>query len=99
VLIALSQKQGILPLWLVDKSTYSQISEHDTVSTLNLAAVMDGSSNSDRVILQVRNPQGEVREVECGHTLSSDQVEWLRAGSALNWIGETARRRGLEQGI
>ena len=45
-------------------------------------------------MLRVSRPSGEVMEVETRHTLSADQVEWLRAGSALNWIGAQARRAG-----
>jgi homoaconitase len=44
--------------------------------------------------LQVTRPTGEKYEVRARHTMSKDQVEWLRAGSALNWIGEQARRTG-----
>ena len=88
------KKQGVLPLWLVDKSAYSNISAHDKVQTVGMADILSGASTSDRVMLKVTSPDGEVREVECRHTLSTDQVEWLRTGSALNWIGEVARQRG-----
>jgi aconitase A len=88
------KKQGVLPLWLNDKSAYADISAHDKVQTVGMAAILDGSSTTDKVVLKVTKPNGEVREVECRHTLSTDQVEWLRAGSALNWIGEVARQRG-----
>lgn len=87
------KKQGILPLWLADKASYADISAHDRVQTVGLEAIMDGSATSDKVVLRVTKPSGEVKEVECRHTLSTDQVEWLRAGSALNWIGEVARQR------
>ena len=86
------KKQGILPLWLSDKSSYVDISAHDKVQTIGMENVLNGSSTSDKIVLRVTKPSGEVKEVECRHTLSTDQVEWLRAGSALNWIGELARR-------
>lgn len=88
------KKQGILPLWFLDKSDYSKISAHDKVTTQGLDQVMNGSSGSDVVVLQVEKPSGEKIEVKTRHTLSADQVEWLRAGSALNWIGEQARIAG-----
>jgi len=87
------KKQGVLPLWLVDKSSYSLISAHDQVSTVGLKDVLNGVASSDRIMLRVKRPSGEVVEVETRHTLSTDQIEWLRAGSALNWIGEQARKR------
>lgn len=88
------KKQGILPLWLMDKSSYSDISAHDKVQTVGMADILAGKSTTDKVVLKVTKPDGSVKEVECRHTLSTDQVEWLRAGSALNWIGEVARQRG-----
>jgi len=94
-----AQKQGILPLWLLDKSAYSQISSLDRVQTIGLTSVLDSTAIDDRIKLRVIKPSGEVVEVECRHTLSSDQVEWLRAGTALNWIGEQARRRAPAEGV
>lgn len=85
------KKQGVLPLWLVDKADYAKIQAGDMVSTRGLKGVLDGTSEGDRVVLEVTR-DGKTEEVECRHTLSKDQVEWLRAGSALNWIGETAKR-------
>lgn len=46
------------------------------------------------VKIVVEKPSGEKVEIEARHTLSKDQIEWLRAGSALNWIGEQARKAG-----
>ncbi|KAK6906444.1 aconitate hydratase, mitochondrial [Kwoniella mangroviensis CBS 8886] len=88
------KKQGILPLWFVDKSDYSKISSHDKVSTQGLANIMAGTSTSDIVVLRVEKPSGQVVEVKTRHTLSADQIEWLRFGSALNYIGAKAREAG-----
>lgn len=79
------QKQGILPLWFTDKADYSRIGSGDIVETLGLEDLMDG--NEDAVIkLRVTNLKGEVLEILTRHTMSSDQVKWLKAGSALNFI-------------
>ena len=86
------KKQGILPLWLSDKASYDSISAHDKVQTVGLASVLDGTSTSDKITLRVTKPSGDVVDVECRHTLSTDQIEWLRAGSALNYIGQMARQ-------
>ncbi|ORY21158.1 putative aconitate hydratase [Naematelia encephala] len=92
------KKQGILPLWISDKADYPKISAHDHVETIGLKDVLEGTATSDKIILRVTKPDGTTVEVEARHTLSADQVEWLRAGSALNWIGEQGRRNaaGLE---
>ncbi|KAI9637169.1 aconitate hydratase [Dioszegia hungarica] len=86
------KKQGILPLWFVDKSDYSRISAFDKIVTRGVDKLLDGSLQGDEVVLEVTRPSGEKYEVRARHTMSRDQVEWLRAGSALNWIGEQARR-------
>lgn len=88
------KKQGILPLWLADKADYGRISAHDKVQTEGVAALLDGTLQGDEITLKVTRPDGERYDVKARHTMSVDQVEWLRAGSALNWIGEQARRAG-----
>ena len=87
------QKQGILPLWFANKSDYSKISAHDKIETIGLKSLLSGENIGESGIkLRVTKPSGEVVEIETKHTMSPDQVEWLRAGSALNYIGEQARR-------
>jgi homoaconitase len=58
-----------------------------------LKSLLSGENIGESGIkLRVTKPSGEVVEIETKHTMSPDQVEWLRAGSALNYIGEQARR-------
>lgn len=81
-------------MWLVDKEDYSKISAHDKVQTKGVAGLLDGTLEGDKVELHVTKPDGKKEVVMARHTMSVDQVEWLRAGSALNWIGEQARKAG-----
>ncbi|KAF8140065.1 hypothetical protein EV363DRAFT_1426505 [Boletus edulis] len=79
------KKQGILPLWFVDKTDYSRIGSGDVVETFGLGDLMNG--NGEEVVkLRVTNSRGEFFEILTRHTMSSDQVKWLKAGSALNFI-------------
>jgi homoaconitase len=78
----------------VDKSDYSRISALDKVQTSGVEQLLDGTLDGDLITLKVTRPSGESYEVKARHTMSKDQVEWLRAGSALNWIGEKAREAG-----
>ncbi|KAI0335988.1 aconitate hydratase [Cubamyces sp. BRFM 1775] len=81
------KKQGILPLWFVDKADYGRIGSGDVVETLGLADLLEGRNTSDRAIrLRVTRRDGETFEVPVRHTMSADQLKWLRAGSALNHI-------------
>lgn len=86
------KKQGILPLWFADKSDYSKISAGDKVQTEGLKELLEGKDGQIR--LKVTKPSGEVVYVDTTHTMSADQLNWLRAGSALNYIGEQARAAG-----
>ncbi|PPQ70745.1 hypothetical protein CVT24_000856, partial [Panaeolus cyanescens] len=79
------KKQGILPLWFVNKDDYSRIGSGDVLETIGLADVFAGKP--DAVIsIKVTKADGSVFEVPTKHTMSVDQLKWLKAGSALNHI-------------
>ncbi|KAG1894867.1 aconitate hydratase [Suillus fuscotomentosus] len=79
------KKQGVLPLWFADKNDYSRIGSGDVVQTIGLADLIEGRQNAE-VKLKVTKRTGEVFEILTKHTMSEDQLKWLRAGSALNFI-------------
>lgn len=79
------QKQGILPLWFKDTSDYSKIASGDVIETVGLESLLNGDSNAV-IQLKVTKRDGETFEIPTKHTMSVDQVKWLRAGSALNYI-------------
>jgi aconitate hydratase len=75
------KKQGMLPLTFADPDTYDQIGEHDRIDVLDLPPV-PGQPVRCRIV----KPDGAAVEFECSHTFSDEQVEWFRAGSALNIV-------------
>ena len=79
------QKQGILPLWFVDKNDYSQIGAGDVIETKGLEELLNGGSR-DTIDLQVIKKNGDVLHIPTKHTMSTDQLKWFREGSALNYI-------------
>ncbi|KAL5534292.1 hypothetical protein ACEPAG_754 [Sanghuangporus baumii] len=79
------KKQGILPLWFVESSDYSRIGSGDVVETIGLGDLLNGDSTST-IRLKVTKRDGQTFEIPTRHTMSSDQLKWLRAGSALNYI-------------
>ncbi|KZT74787.1 aconitate hydratase [Daedalea quercina L-15889] len=79
------KKQGILPLWFADKADYARIGSGDVVETLGLADLLTGVPGAT-IKLKVTKRNGDVFEIPTKHTMSSDQLKWLRAGSALNHI-------------
>ncbi|EIN13533.1 aconitate hydratase [Punctularia strigosozonata HHB-11173 SS5] len=78
------KKQGVLPLWFVDKSDYSRIGSGDVLETVGLEDLLEKGTGDIEVRVTKRN--GDVFEIPTRHTMSADQLKWLKAGSALNHI-------------
>ncbi|KIO17360.1 hypothetical protein M407DRAFT_85069, partial [Tulasnella calospora MUT 4182] len=49
--------------------------------------VLAGDTNA-QVTLKVTKKDGSKVEIATRHTLSADQIKWVKAGSALNYIKE-----------
>lgn len=75
------KKQGMVPLTFVDPATYDAIEEDDRINVLNLPPVP-----GQNVTCQIVKPDGTTVDFEATHTFSDEQVEWFKAGSALNIV-------------
>ena len=75
------KKQGLVPLTFADPKTYEAIGERDTISVLNLPPVPDKP-----VQCVINKADGTKVTFEALHTFSDEQVEWFKAGSALNIV-------------
>jgi aconitate hydratase len=75
------KKQGMAPLTFVDPATYDQIEEDDRISVLGLPPVPGRN-----VRCQIVKPDGTKLDFEARHTFSPEQVDWFKAGSALNVV-------------
>jgi len=84
------KKQGLLPLTFCDPSTYDLIGEDDRISVFGLASL----APEEPVRCRIARPDGTSVEFDCSHTFSAEQLEWFRAGSALNVIRRRERRAG-----
>ncbi len=76
------KKQGLLPLTFADPSTYDMIDPDDRISVLGLSSLAPERS----VGCRITKPHGRSIEFECAHTFSAGQIDWFKAGSALNII-------------
>jgi aconitate hydratase len=76
------KKQGLLPLTFCDPATYEMIGQDDRISVLDLASLAPDAL----VRCRISQPDGSHREFLCTHTFSFEQLEWFKAGSALNVI-------------
>jgi aconitate hydratase len=75
------KKQGLVPLTFADPSVYEQIGEDDRISVLGLPPVPDKP-----VKCVITKADGSKVEFDAKHTFSPEQVEWFKAGSALNIV-------------
>jgi aconitate hydratase len=75
------KKQGLVPLTFSDPSTYDLIEETDKISVLNLPPVPDQPMKC-----RITKADGSTVDFEAKHTFSPEQVEWFKAGSALNIV-------------
>ncbi len=75
------KKQGMVPLTFADPATYDEIGEDDRINVLDLPPVP-----GQPVRCQIVKPDGTTVDFEAVHTFSDEQVEWFRAGSALNIV-------------
>ncbi|MER2600125.1 MAG: aconitate hydratase [Caldilineales bacterium] len=76
------KKQGLLPLTFANPADYDLIREDDRVSLLGLTELAPGST----VRLVLHHADGTQHEAVLLHTFNDNQIEWFKAGSALNLI-------------
>ncbi len=77
------KKQGVLPLTFADPADYDKVREKDRVSILGLRELAPGRPL--RAVLH--HESGGQEDLSVSHPLSSEQIEWFKAGSALNLLG------------
>ena len=76
------KKQGMLALTFADKADYDKIQEKDQIDILGLK---DFAPNRP-LQLMVKHADGTTDEILANHTYNQVQIEWFKAGSALNLI-------------
>jgi aconitate hydratase len=76
------KKQGVLPLTFVDPADYDRVRKGDRVAITGLTALAPGSP----VTVTLTHDDGTIDVIPTRHTMSAEQIEWFRAGSALNLI-------------
>ncbi|MCA8970157.1 MAG: aconitate hydratase [Planctomycetes bacterium] len=76
------KKQGVLPLTFVTASDYDKIRENDRFTLEGL----DKLAPEKNVACVVRHADGSEDRIELAHTMTDDQIEWFRHGSALEMI-------------
>lgn len=74
------KKQGILTLTFVDKCDYDKVREDDKISIIGLGGFVPDSL----LTVVLNHKDGSSDQFKVRHTYSVQQIEWFKAGSALN---------------
>ncbi|NNF06417.1 MAG: aconitate hydratase [Candidatus Eisenbacteria bacterium] len=80
------KKQGLLPLTFTDASDYEKVRETDTVTIDGIERLAPDST----LTATFHHEDGTTDTAQLEHTLNEEQVEWYRAGSALNLLRKQA---------
>lgn len=80
------KKQGMLALTFADKSDYDKIQEDDTINIEGLTSFAPGKP----LTLVLQHKDGSTDTISVNHTYNEQQIEWFKAGGALNIIRKQA---------
>jgi aconitate hydratase len=81
------KKQGMLALTFANKDDYEKVKEDDTIHVTGLTEFAPGKPLN----VQLMHADGTSDEFKVNHTYNENQIEWFKAGSALNLIAEQNR--------
>lgn len=76
------KKQGMLALTFANKEDYDKVQEDDKIDIVGITEFAPGKS----LTLVLNHADGTVDKVKVNHTYNEQQIEWFKAGSALNLI-------------
>jgi aconitate hydratase len=76
------KKQGMLALTFANESDYDKVQEDDAIDIIDLKDFAPGKSLS----LVLNHVDGSKDQIKANHTYNENQIEWFKAGSALNLI-------------
>jgi aconitate hydratase len=78
------KKQGMLALTFANPADYDKILEDDTIDILGLTTFAPGV----QLTVVLNHKDGSKDMIQVNHTYNEGQIEWFKAGSALNLIGQ-----------
>jgi aconitate hydratase len=76
------KKQGMLGLTFANKDDYDKVQEDDTIDIVGLKEFAPGVP----LTVLLHHANGETDTIEVNHTYNDQQIEWFKAGAALNII-------------
>ncbi len=76
------KKQGVLALTFDNPADYDKIQEDDRIDIIGLKDFAPGKP----LTAVLHHSNGSTEEIKVNHTFNQNQIEWFKAGSALNLI-------------
>jgi aconitate hydratase len=76
------KKQGMLGLTFADPADYDKIQEDDSIDIVGLTKFAPGK----QLTVVLNHADGSSDSIQVDHTYNEGQIEWFKAGSALNLI-------------
>jgi aconitate hydratase len=76
------KKQGMLALTFANKDDYDKILEDDTIDIIGLTSFTPGKP----LHIVLHHANGATETIEVNHSYNEQQIEWFKAGGALNII-------------
>jgi aconitate hydratase len=80
------KKQGMLALTFSNKDDYNKIQEDDKIDIIGLTEF----TPERPLTLVLHHSDGMSESISVNHTYNKNQIEWFKAGSALNLMGKLA---------
>lgn len=77
------KKQGMLPLTFADPADYAKVREDDRI-----ALKVDELAPGAQLTMVLVHADGSSETVKLNHTMNAQQIDWWKAGSALNLIAQ-----------
>ena len=75
------KKQGMMALTFADPADYDRIQEDDRIS-IDVSKIAPGQP----LTMTIRHENGTMETIMLNHTCNANQIQWFKAGSALNLI-------------
>jgi aconitate hydratase len=76
------KKQGMLALTFANAADYDKIQENDSIDILGLTSFAPGTA----LTMVLNHADGSKDEIKVNHSYNAQQIEWFKAGGALNII-------------
>jgi len=78
------KKQGLLPLTFQNPADYDKVKEDDRASVTGLSSFAPGKP----LTVTLHHLDGKTDSFQVNHSFNAEQIEWFKAGSALNLLAK-----------